>query len=372
MARFLPAMTRTWAPWRKGATAVLVIVSYATVLADTGPRGFVDPLDAPSALVAGAQTKPMMAVARAGERLLAAGMRGVIVYSDDRGETWQQAASPVQSDLTALAFVDARLGWAVGHDGVILASADGGKTWTRQLDGRIAAGQFADHYRARVQAGQPGADKLLREIERNYQRGPTLPFLDVAFDDAQRGFAVGPFGMIAATEDGGKTWQPWLERVDNPGLLSLYAARRIGRELYLAGERGMVYRLDRAKGVFMRMATGYAGSLFGIVGNDRVLVAYGLRGNVAISTDAGASWAVKSLPVPLGLTGAAVLNDGRVVLGSIAGMLWLADAQGAAFQPVASDYSAPVAALQALGADRVAVAGLRGVVVQRVMSAPRP
>lgn len=359
---------------------MLWLIAAATLLSMANPRDagaapdrpFIDPLDAPAAIVPGAQSKPMMAVTRAGERLLAAGMRGVIVYSDDGGNRWQQGASPVQSDLTALTFVDARQGWAVGHDGVILATADGGKTWQRQLDGRTAAGRFAEHYRAGQRAGQAGADKLLKEIERNYQRGPVLPFLDIAFDDDRRGFAVGSFGMIAATEDGGKTWVPWLERADNPDLLSFYAARRIGAELYLVGERGMVYRLDRAKRGFVRMATGYAGSLFGIVGNDRVLVAYGLRGTVAISTDVGASWTVTSLPVPAGLTGATVLDDGRIVLANIAGMLWLGDAQGTAFQPLGSDYGAPATALQALGSDRIAIAGLRGVAVQRVMPSPRP
>ncbi len=362
------------APWQAILVGfALLALSSGAPAADANRSAFVDPLDAPAAVVpGGAQTKPMLAVVRAGARLVAAGMRGVIVHSDDGGARWSQAATPVQSDLSALTFVDERQGWAVGHDGVILATADGGKTWQRQLDGRMAGAQFAAHYRARQQAGQPGADKLLREIERNYERGPVLPFLDVVFDDARRGFVVGTFGMIAATEDGGKTWTPWLERADNPELLSFYAARRIGTEVYLAGERGMVYRLDRGKGTFVRMATGYAGSLFGIVGNERVLLAFGLRGTVVISTDGGASWSIKSLPVPAGVTGATLLDDGRVVLTNVAGMLWIGDAHGAEFRPLPSDYRAPATALQVVAPDRIVVAGLRGLAVQRVTPNARP
>ena len=367
MANHLSATSSSDVLVRLIATAALVGAVHLPAAAENPSRGFVDPLDVPAVAVsAAAPTKPMMATARAGERLVAVGMRGVIVLSDDGGRSWRQAASPVQSDLTAVTFRGAQRGWIVGHDGVILATMDAGSTWTRQLDGRLAARQFVAHYQAQVDAGRQELQKLLRELERNYQRGPALPFLDIAFDDERRGFAVGPFGMMAATTDGGRTWLPAMELVDNPDLLSLYAARKIGRELYFAGERGMVYRLDRTLGRFVRLPTGYSGSLFGIVGNDRVLVAYGLRGTVAVSTDGGANWKIATLPVPAGLVGADVLADGRVVLASITGMLWLGGADGDGFKPLPMEYGAPATTVLSIASDAVLVGGLRGVAVQHL------
>lgn len=338
-------------------------------MAEKTHQGFIDPLDAPAITDAAAFRKPMMAITREGNRLLAVGVRGVIVLSEDAGRTWRQIGAPVQSDLTAVRFSSPQHGWAVGHDGVILASSDAGNTWTRQLDGRMAARQFSAHYRALVDAGRKDLQPFLAEVERNHQRGPTLPYLDVVFDDDLHGFAVGSFGMVAFTQDGGKNWLPGLEKVDNPDLLSLYCARKIGPDLFLAGERGMVYRFDRQRGVFARLPTGYAGSLFGITGNERVLVAYGLRGTVAVSRNGGASWQVSALPVPAAVVGADMLADGRVILASINGMLWVGSADASDFQPLPMEYGAAAMAVASIAPDTVVVGGLRGVVVQQV---PRP
>jgi photosystem II stability/assembly factor-like uncharacterized protein len=81
----------------------------------------------------------MLAVARTGKRLVAAGERGIVLLSDDGGNSWHQAQVPVSTTLTALQFVDPRNGWAVGHLGVVLQTTDAGATWTLQLDGQRAA-----------------------------------------------------------------------------------------------------------------------------------------------------------------------------------------------------------------------------------------
>ena len=101
-----------------------------------------------------AAQRVLQASAVAGQRLVAAGARGHIVYSDDRGASWQQAKVPVSADLTALHFVDARQGWAVGHEGVVLHTADGGASWqaptrrpSRQCAGARARAQAARRHR---------------------------------------------------------------------------------------------------------------------------------------------------------------------------------------------------------------------------------
>jgi hypothetical protein len=77
----------------------------------------------------------LIAITRAGNRLVAVGEHGVIIYSDDNGFRWTQASVPVDLLLTAVRFATASVGWAVGQHGVILRTDDGGATWRLQFDG---------------------------------------------------------------------------------------------------------------------------------------------------------------------------------------------------------------------------------------------
>ena len=73
----------------------------------------------------------LLDVARIGDRLVAVGERGHVVFSDD-GSAWQQAEHvPTRSTLTTVFARGDRL-WAAGHDAVIITSGDRGNTWSRE------------------------------------------------------------------------------------------------------------------------------------------------------------------------------------------------------------------------------------------------
>ena len=164
----------------------------------------------------------MLAVARAGTRLVAAGERGTVLLSDDGGANWRQAQVPVQVSLTALRFVDARTGWAVGHLGVILKTDDGGETWRKQLDGVQAATLMAQALRA-------SADEKLQHAAQRYEdEGPDKPFFDLDFSDARHGIVVGAYNLAFATSDGGESGTPLGPCLPNPKSLHLYAVRVAG------------------------------------------------------------------------------------------------------------------------------------------------
>lgn len=84
------------------------------------------------------------AVATEGERVWIAGAPGSVVLSSaDGGSTWNTASTGVTTPLTALTFVDANRGWAVGELGVVITTRDGGLTWRVQRgEGRRAAAGF--------------------------------------------------------------------------------------------------------------------------------------------------------------------------------------------------------------------------------------
>src|SRR5262245_59197320 len=106
-----------------------------------------------------------LAAARAGERLVAVGERGLIALSDDGGVHWRQAPSPVSASLTGVQFASAKVGWAIGHYGVVLGTRDGGETWSLLLDGRRAAQAMLDSAKAAAD-GSTASQRRLADAQR--------------------------------------------------------------------------------------------------------------------------------------------------------------------------------------------------------------
>jgi photosystem II stability/assembly factor-like uncharacterized protein len=296
------------------ATAFVIVVAAAAA-------------DATAAAVAGAPERAavetalgarsvLVGAAQAGQRLVAVGERGIILSSDDGGRQWKQASVPVSVTLTAVRFADARNGFAVGHAGTVLSTTDGGQHWSRVLDGmRIA--QLA------LEAAKASGDAAaIRDAERLVADGADKPLLDVLVLDARRAVVVGAYGLALATEDGGATWAPWMARLDNPKGLHLYAIRRHGDALVVAGEQGLLLRSDDAGRSFRRLASPYKGSFFTAeMPSAHEIVVAGLRGNVWRSADAGATWSQLASPVPVSVTASTLRRDGSLVLVNQAGMV---------------------------------------------------
>lgn len=323
---------------------------------------FVDPLDEAAVMHSSIAGRPLMSIARAGDRFVAVGMRGLIAISDSGGKTWVQVSAPVRSDLLALSFPTALEGWVVGHDGVVLHTADGGKTWIKQFDGRMAATTLIENYKKRIAAGDATLQPYLDQLVLNYKAGPTLPLLGVAFQDTLHGFAVGPFGMAIATDDGGKTWAPILERIDNPQFLHLDAICEVAGRVYIAGEKGTVFRLDPDTGKFQRVETGYAGSFFGVTGNENVLLAYGLRGTVYRSIDHGVTWHAMQSPLHGAVTSASYVPWLRTfAFVSTNGEIATADASANELRRSKSMRPTLITGVHALAGSTLVLSGLDGV-----------
>ncbi len=308
---------------------------------------------------------PINALGMAGPRIVTAGQRGHILFSDD-GKRWTQAVVPGSSDLTAMSFPSTQKGWVVGHEGVVLHSADGGATWSKQLDGARIAELLVKQYGTPANPDDPQAQQLQRDAEFAAAQGADKPLLDVWFEDEQRGFAIGAFNLILRTEDGGKTWAPWLDRIDNPKGLHLYAIRPAGGSVFIVGEQGLVLKLDGAKKRFVAVELPYQGTLFGVVGTPRMTLAFGLRGNAWRSTDGGATWSKVETGVVAGLASGVVRSDGSVVLTSQAGQVLLSTDEGATFRQIAVKHPAPTFAVADAGQGGVALAGYGGVRVEVV------
>jgi photosystem II stability/assembly factor-like uncharacterized protein len=327
-----------------------------------GAAGFTDVLDTPAQRTPLSSRSFLNGVARAGERIVAVGPRGHIVVSDDDGASWKQSAVPVSSDLTAVWFVDAKRGWVVGHDGVVLHTEDGGDTWSLQLDGRKASQLTAEAMQRKV-AAEPGSDDVKRlagEAQRHVEQGPDKPFLDVWFADASNGFVVGAFNLIFRTSDGGASWTPWFDRTDNPKFFNLYAIRPAGGDLYIAGESGLVMKLDPGAQRFRALDVPYAGSFFGVTGAKSSVLAFGLRGNVYRSDDAGRSWAKVEAGLPASVVAATRTSQDVTLLADVGGRVVASEDGGRTFKPLTLAQPAPLTGIVESAKGRLALVGPRG------------
>jgi len=229
-------------------------------MADAGR--FIDPLDQPAFISSQTRSSVLLGVASAGKRQVAVGAWGRILLSDEQGQNWVQVPTPVSSDLTAVMFPTATSGWAVGHDGVVLHSEDGGLTWTKQLDGRDIAKMLVPYYEKQKQSGDSAAADILEEMTQLAAEPPAFPLMDVWFRNEREGFVVGAFNLILHTRDGGATWQPWMERTDNPRRYHLYSIKGSGDDIYVAGELGLLLKLDEHAQRFTALPSPYNGTFF--------------------------------------------------------------------------------------------------------------
>ncbi|GAA0763717.1 YCF48-related protein [Ideonella azotifigens] len=316
---------------------------------------------APAALAEPALVTPkalgaaMLAVTRAGERLVAVGERGTVLWSDDGGTRWQQAKVPVQAALTAVRFADARAGWAVGHLGVILKTEDGGRSWARQLDGVQAA--------AALQAAAGADDRAQRQAQRMVEEGPDKPFFDLEVIDARHAVAVGAYGLAFATSDGGAHWAPLPTASANPKSLHLYGVRVQGERWFMAGEQGLLLHSTDGGASFAPLASPYKGSFFGLLATrEGALIAYGLRGSAWRSADAGNSWDRIELGSAVTLQAGIERAPGQLVLLGQTGELFASQDDGRSFASLKTPAGPlPAAGLATAPDGAWVIASLRGI-----------
>ena len=278
---------------------------------------------------------------------VAVGERGHVLLSDDQGATWRQAKSvPTRVMLTAVFFVDAEYGWAVGHDETILNTVDGGETWTRS------------HFAPEAQQ----------------------PLLDLWFANRVSGIAVGAYGAYFTTNDGGRHWASAKFARRPPGRGRRHERRRraeegelppdyhlnrivgVGNRLYVAAEGGQLYRSDDRGASWRALPSPYEGSFFGLVPiRGEGLLAFGLRGHLFRSADAGETWHELESHTTAMLTDGVAINDLRVVIGGLAGVLLVSGDAGETFRLTQQDDRKGVSALLPGPAGAVVVAGEGGV-----------
>ncbi|HVL00267.1 MAG TPA: YCF48-related protein [Dongiaceae bacterium] len=317
----------------KLACGALLVMLTAPVLA--APDTFKDPLDVQATMLKRRlDSTHTNAITQAGNRLVAVGIGGLVVYSDDGGKKWLQGSVPVSSDLTDVYFPTADTGWAVGQDGVVLRTRDAGQSWEKQLDGRMTKKLLTDHFEALASGGNPDAQKYLQDVQLNYEGGPEQVLLSVWFKNEQQGFVSGSFGTLLATDDGGATWTSWVEKVEAETPPHFYGIRGTRFGVMMVSEQGVVFRLDPDKERFVPMQTGYNGTFFSLLETKDSVFALGLRGNAYRLKPETMNWEKMETGASGSITSGAQLADGSVLLATQMGQLLMTRDDGASFHKV--------------------------------------
>lgn len=280
-----------------------------------------------------------IAGASAGSRVFAAGEQGVIIYSDDAGQTWHQAKVPVSATLTSIAFASPKVGWATGALGVILKTEDGGVTWVKQLDGVGEIALMNTATQAYVAAQKPGddaADHATRRAQILSGQGPDKPFLSLLPVSETEIFAFGTYRFAEHSTDGGKTWVDWSMNIGDPVAQNIYGAAAIGGAYYLTSETGLIFKSTDGGQTFPQLTQVNAANpatLFGIMdtGAGGVL-AYGVAGEMYLSTDQGKTWNAVNFPGTSNVNAVISLANGALlVAGDSGGGLWMSKDHGKTF-----------------------------------------
>jgi photosystem II stability/assembly factor-like uncharacterized protein len=268
-------------PWSSAA----VLLSLSLLVSAIAGAAAVDPYAQrlPASSSTRAAKSPMLDVARCGNRLVAVGIRGHILVSQDDGLSWEQRPSPIDVTLTSLVCTGNHVGFAVGHEETMLRTDDDGLTW--QVVHTAASG---------------------------------TPLLRVRFFGVSNGFAVGGLGVIFSTRDAGATWTRHIVNTEDgfdPHLFDI-ATLADGR-LILAGEAGRLFRSSDVGASWHELPSPYNGSFFGLVtlGTDGVM-AFGMLGHVFFSADAGDSWNALSTGETQSFFSSAVTEDSIYLVGA--------------------------------------------------------
>lgn len=274
----------------------------------------------------------LLDMANAGKRVVAVGENGTIALSDDNGASFRRAKTvPAQATLNSVSFVDERRGWAAGHLGVILATEDGGETWRLQREDAANDQPLFDVFFTDANNGL--AVGLWSLILRTTDGGQTWQKLKLPGGKEGGGgdrnlfhvfpghggalFLTAEFGGIYRSDDGGANWR----ELDSGYKGSLWTGTALpGGALLVGGLRGTLLRSEDGGTTWKPLPLEHKSSITSLAVDPRGgVLGSGLDGLVVRSAD-GRQFTGQRLDGRPALTGALVSAGGADLLSSKTGV----------------------------------------------------
>lgn len=266
----------------------------------------------------------------------------------DRPTTKLQAAEPSTEASHVQILGATRAGKrlvAVGDHGVVLLSDDNGKTFRQAhsvpFNGSLTSVSFADerkgwavgHWGIVLRTQDGGETWSIQRRDMSVDQ----PLFGIYFQNVRTGWAVGLWSLLLHTEDGGLTWNvvrvpapPGAKKADR----NFYGVFGDDRgNLYIPSEQGLVVRSSDNGSTWTYAKTGYEGSFWaGAALRDGALIVGGLRGTVYRSTDGGNSWVRSTNDYKSSITSFAQGTKGAIVASSLDGVVLMSLDNGVTFK----------------------------------------
>lgn len=226
---------------------------------------------------------------------------GVVLKTEDAGETWSQISKPTNYPLSEVKFINLRDGYAAGgaeRGCQVFRTSDGGETWTKiyenledgtvfdieVLDQKTVIAAINDSFLLRSEdsgttwekigpgirgasavslgpgdilwlVGRKGSFSYSVDKGRTWQSAmlPTglmnTDWSAIAFSGAKKGIAVGRRSIIAITDDGGKTWlETKTDVTDDLGPVQINEDRALIIGWHAIYQLDLSYRISTTKG----------------------------------------------------------------------------------------------------------------------------
>ncbi|MGU7771786.1 WD40/YVTN/BNR-like repeat-containing protein [Burkholderia sp. MR1-5-21] len=226
-----------------------------------------------------------------------------------------------------------------------------------------------------VAVGEHGVVLLSDDDGHTYRQARRVPvsatLSAVAFADAQHGWAVGQWGAILATRDGGETWEK--QRIDTSADQPLFSVNFTNdRDGVAVGLWSLMLQTHDGGNTWTRTTLpkppggGKADRNLYHVFDDRHGAIYiaAEQGTVLRSTDGGANWRYLQTGGKGSLWAGVAMPDGRIVVGGLLGSLFQSSDGGANWSPLSTETKSSITGLVATGRGLLAV-GLDGLVLKQ-------
>lgn len=303
----------------------------------------------------------------------------------DVGELRIQPAERSPAAVRAMMLSATRAGKrlvAVGDHGIVLLSDDDGASFRQARSVPVRStltGVYFSDARTGWAVGQWGVILKTEDGGEAWQLQRSdlsvdQPLFSVYFKSKERGYAVGLWSLLLTTLDGGKTW----ERVRLPpppdggkadrNLFKIFADTK--GTLFVAAEQGTVLRSDDGT-TWTYVNTGYKGSFWtGIALRDGTLLVGGLRGTIYRSTDRGRTWRETPSGVQSSITDFVETVGGVVAVG-LDGVVLSSTDGGAVFKPFQREDRLPLTAVTATESNKIVAFSKQGVVADFKIDSPK-
>ena len=163
-----------------------------------------------------------------------------IYKSTDGGFTWNLKNT---SRISSITFIDYNTGWAAGHDGLILITNDGGETWTNQISGISYNLNSIRFYNSSLgaSAGDNGTILLTTNAGKTWLSmvsNTTENLESICFTNATTFWTAGNNGKLLQTTNLGNSWLTFDKLTEN-NLTSLVFVD--GTTGWLGGLNGTIF-----------------------------------------------------------------------------------------------------------------------------------